>query len=277
MRTLLVSIALTLVSSIVAACMTGTAPQDSRPTSRPVESFDHAHAEWNAVLKEHVHGDRFDYAALKKDSATLDAYLTKLQGITLKELNSWNVDQRMAFWINAYNANVVKLVADNYPLDSIRDIGSVFSKVWNKEFIRMKALHPSGKDKKLSLDDIEHKILRPRFKDARVHAAVNCASNSCPPLRGEAFVAKRLDAQLDEQVRAWLADTSRNKLNVASGKLEISSIFKWFKEDFVRDGKSVTGWIAKYAGDEVATAITSGKKLKVSYLDYSWKLNAYVK
>ena len=279
MRTLLTSLALLLLSSFVLACASepsvieNTAQSDSRPTSKPTKAFDQDHAQWTAILKKHVHEDRFDYASVKKDQTALNEYLASLHAVTKAELESWNPKQRMAFWINTYNAHVVKLVSDNYPVDSIRDLGTLLNKVWNKRFIEMKALHPSGKDKNLSLDDVEHKILRPRFLDARVHAAVNCASDSCPPLRGEAFTAKKLDEQLDEQVRAWLADESRNRFNLAAGKLEISEIFKWFKEDFVRDGKSVTGWIAKYAPEAVATAIQSGAKLKVSYLDYSWKLN----
>lgn len=239
--------------------------------------FDHEHAQWTAILAKHVHGDLFDYAAVKKDPAALDAYLATLHSVTGEQLKSWDENQRMAFWINVYNAHAVKLVADNYPVKSIRDLGTLLNKVWDKRFIAMPGLHPSGKNKNLSLDDVEHKILRPRFEDARVHAAVNCASESCPPLRNEAFVGKRLDAQLDEQVRAWLADESRNQFDLAAGKLRVSEIFNWFKSDFVRDGGNVQGWIAKYAPEKVATAIQSGTKLKLSYLDYSWKLNDWKK
>lgn len=278
-------LAIGLLANLVSACASNRpadeAPpravleQDSRPTSRPAakESFDHEHQAWTAILAKHVYGDRFDYAAIKKDPAALDAYLATLHAVTPAQLNSWSDDQRMAFWINVYNAHVVKLVADGYPLKSIRDLGTVLNKVWNKRFIDMTALHPGGKKKKLSLDDVEHKILRPRFEDARVHAAVNCASESCPPLRAEAFVAKRLDEQLDEQVRLWLADETRNQFDLAGGKMRISEIFKWFKADFVRDGGSVAGWIGKYAPTAVAEKLKSGAKLKTSYLDYSWKLN----
>lgn len=279
MRILLTS--LILVSALAVACAAYQAQeeQDSRPTTRPVpvEEFDHEHAQWTAILKKHVHGDKFDYAAVQKDPAALNAYLSKLRGVTLAQLLGWNEKQRMAFWINTYNAHAVKLVSDNYPIESIRDLGTLLNKVWNKKFIEMDALHPSGKDQHLSLDDVEHKILRPRFEDARVHAAVNCASDSCPPLRAEAFIAKRLDEQLDAQVRAWIADESRNQFDLSEGKMRISEIFKWFKSDFVRDGESVEGWIAKYAPEKVASAIRNGADLDVSYLDYSWKLNAYFK
>ena len=279
MRKLLTVAALALFPGFVSACSSTPAlpEQSSRPTSRPAQDaaakFDHEHTQWTAILKKHVDGDRFDYAAIQKDPSALDAYIATLNAVTSQQLQSWTEDQRMAFWINVYNANTVKLVSGKYPLKSIRDLGTVLNKVWNKRFIDMPALNPSGKNKKLSLDDVEHKILRPRFEDARVHAAVNCASESCPPLRAEAFVAKRLDAQLDEQVRLWLADETRNQFDLAGGKMRVSEIFKWFKEDFVRDGQSVAGWIAEYAPDKVAEALKSGTKLKLGYLDYSWKLN----
>ena len=247
-------------------------PEEDEDPETPA-GFDHSHAVWTEVLAEHVQGDRFDYAALKKDPAKLTAYIETLRAVDAKTLASFTDDQRMAFWINVYNAHVVQLIVDNYPVKSIRDLGTLVNKVWNKRFIQMPALHPDGKNKNLSLDDVEHKILRPRFEDARVHAAVNCASISCPPLRNEAFVAARLDAQLDEQVRLWLQDTTRNRFDVAKGKLEVSKIFDSFKGDFVRESKTVQAWIAKYAPEDVAAFIESAKKVKVSYLDYSWKLN----
>ena len=167
----------------------------------------------------------------------------------------------------------MSLVASKYPLKSIRDIGNFFSPVWKKEFIPLKAFHPKGDDDKLSLDDVEHGILRPTFKDARVHAAVNCASIGCPPLRNEAFVADRLDAQLDEQARNWLADSARNRYDRSKSTIYVSEIFDWFGKDFVRDGGSIEAWIAKYAPEPEAAWIKSAKKVRRKYIDYSWKLN----
>ena len=134
----------------------------------------------------------------------------------------------------------------------------------------MRAHHPGGKDEDLSLNDIEHGILRKKFKDARVHAAINCASASCPPLRAEAFVADRLDAQLDEQMRAFVTDGSRNHLVREKNRLELSEIFQWFAEDFERDAGSVKDYLARFAAPEDADFI---RKAKVSYIDYDWDLN----
>ncbi len=240
------------------------------------EGFDHEHKLWNEVVAAHVQGDRFDYAALKKDRATLDLYLKQLAAVTPKELEGWTREQRYAFWINAYNANCIALVSSNYPLASIKDIGNWFSPVWDKRFIAMTALDPQGKGRKLSLTDIEHVILRPQFNDARVHAAINCASLSCPPLRNEAFVAERLEAQLDDSTRKWLADPSRNRFEPAKGRAQLSAIFDWFKGDFLREG-GVRAFVAKFGPAEHGDWLRSDAKLEISFLDYSWKLNDVVK
>lgn len=242
------------------------------PLPVPAE-FDHEHALWTRVLAAHVEGDRFDYAALAEDRADLDGYLARLHAVTPADLESWTREERYAFWINVYNAHAVQLIVDNYPVESIRDLGGkLFDRVWDQEFIPMSAHHPEGKDDPLSLDDVEHAILRPRFEDARVHVAVNCASVGCPPLRAEAFVAERLEAQLDDQARRFVADASRNRLDRAEGVLRLSAIFDWFEGDFVRDAGSVREWVARHAGEAEAAWIRSAKP-RVRHLDYSWDLN----
>lgn len=250
-------------------------PAAAAPAAEPavLGEFDHEHALWTKVLAAHVHGDRFDYAALKRDRADLDAYLARLHAVTPAELETWTREQRFAFWINVYNAHTIELIVDHYPVDSIEDIGGkLFGRVWDQEFIPMNAFHPGGEDDPLSLDDVEHGILRPRFEDARVHVAVNCASISCPPLRAEAFVAERLDEQLDDQARRFVADGRRNVIDRAKGELRLSSIFDWFGDDFERDAGSVRGWVARYASEADAAWIRSTEP-RIRFLDYSWKLN----
>lgn len=246
-------------------------PQEPAAQDKEV-AFDQEHTLLTEVLRKHVKGDAVDYKALKKDRAKLDAYIAGLEGVTPEQLAKWTREQRYAFWINVYNANVLKLIVEHYPVDSIKDIGSLLRRVWNREFIEMNAHHPAGKDDALSLDDVEHKILRPRFKDARVHAAVNCASVGCPPLRAEAFVAERLDEQLDGQTRAWLADTARNRFDEAQRTLHLSKIFDWFEVDFRRDAGSVQAWVARFA-PPAAKWVAGAEKPKLRYLDWSWKLN----
>ena len=250
-----------------------TAPQiEMQETQEDPVGFDQSHSLWNQVLKQHVKGTNFNYGALKKDPAKLQQYLTQLHTVTPKELKSWNRNQRYAFWINVYNAHTIQLIVENYPLKSIRKLDSGFglSSIFDKEFIEMQPHHPKGSEDKLSLNDVEHEILRERFKDARVHAAVNCASISCPPLLGEAFVALRLEAQLNSQMAAFINDASRNEFDAKRGKVKASSIFKWFSGDFERDAGSVTEYLARYASPENKVLL---KTAKLSYLDYDWDLN----
>jgi len=249
----------------------------SSPQSPETSDFDHDHAKWTEVLASNVDGDRFDYRAVRKDPAKLAAYVAELEAVTAEQLAEWSEKQRFAFWINAYNAYTIQLVTEKYPVKSIKDIGGLLSSVWDRHFIPLNALHPEGKSKKLSLNDIEHEILRPRFKDARVHAAINCASQGCPPLPSAAFTAKKLDEQLDAQVRAWLADGKRNNFDEAKKTLHLSKIFDWFKDDFVRDEKSVRAFVERYAPEEVRAWLSKADKVTIKHLDYSWKLNDVAK
>ena len=254
-----------------------TVSASARPvaaTPAPTPEFDQTHARWTRILAQHVQGDRIDYAAIKKDRGELDTYLKELTAIQPAELKKWTEKERYAYWINVYNAFTVSLVVENYPVDSIKDVGSLLSSVWKKRFIPLTAMDPDGKGQELSLDVVEHAILRERFKDARVHAAVNCASEGCPPLRNEAFTAKRIDAQLDEQVRAWLADSKRNRVRPQEQRGQRLSDLRLVQEsDFERDAGSVQKWIARYAPESEAGWIRAAKDLDIEHLDYSWELN----
>jgi hypothetical protein len=241
----------------------------------PRLEFDHAHARWTEVLAAHVHGEAVDYKSLKEERGALDAYLGSLESVQPEEFASWSRAQRFAFWIDAYNAYTMKRVVDAYPMASIQDLDDEKGKVWDQEFIPLGKLFPEAGEKKLSLNDVENKILRPKFKDARVHAAINCASRGCPPLSAKAFVAEKLDDQLDEQVARWLADPARNRFDEKTGKVVVSKIFDWFKDDFVRDAGSVQAWLAARAPEADRSWLASTKDLELEFQDYSWKLNDY--
>jgi len=235
------------------------------------QPFDHTHARWSAVLGRFLHGNRLDYEALGRERGELDLYLLELHAVTREDFATWTREQRFAFWIDAYNAFAVQLVLAHYPVASIRDIGTLLSPVWKKEFVPLGHLYGAGTTDLISLDTIEHKILRPEFEDARVHAAINCASESCPPLAPEAFRADALDAQLDARVLAWLSDTALNRFDAASRRADVSSIFEWFESDFARDAGSVQAWIAQH-GPESARWMAEGE-VDLHHLEYSWKLN----
>ena len=267
-------IPIALVGMCAIALAAGS-PSPAATASRSAE-FDHTHAGLTAVYDTALSGGLIDYAGLRAKPQQLDAYVAQLIATTPAQHAKWSRDQRFAFWINAYNAFTIQLVRDKGPVKSIKDLGGIFSSPWEKKFIPMPAFDPDGKNKKLTLDEIEHKLIRPVFQDARVHAAINCASMGCPPLRATAFQAEGLGDQLQDQVGVWLNDATRNQVAPAGGKLKISKIFDWFEKDFGKNDEAVVRWIADNVGDEsIARTLRAGaKSLKVRYLSYDWKLNA---
>ncbi len=235
-------------------------------------AFDSIHAPWTDILAKRVRGGDFDYAGLKKDRAPLDAYVAALEAVKPERFQALTKREQFAFWANAYNAFTVKRVLDGYPVQSIRDLGDDKTSVWDREFVPLGRLFPKLGKEKLTLNDVENKILRPEFKDARVHAAINCASKGCPALRAEAFTAAKLDAQLDEQVRAWLADGSRNRFDRAKSEIEISRVFEWFAEDFQKESGSVRAWIARFRPADKEW-LDAPAMVAVKYVEYDWALN----
>ena len=175
----------------------------SLPALAQTAAFDHGHAAWTALLKKHVvlldggKASQVRYAGMAADRASLKAYLAQLSAVSPAAFEAFSKPQQMAFLINAYNAFTVELILTRYPkLASIRDLGSLLQSPWKPQFVKLLGTQ-------MSLDNIEHDTLRARgrYDDPRIHFAVNCASVGCPMLREEAFVADRLDAQLDEQTR----------------------------------------------------------------------------
>ncbi|MFK7826231.1 MAG: DUF547 domain-containing protein [Oligoflexales bacterium] len=229
-------------------------------------AFDHKHQTWNLVLQNYVNSNSFvDYSGLKQDQDKLKNYLGQLESISKEEFNSWTSNERKAFLINAYNAFTIKLILDHYPINSIKDIGNIFTSPWKKKFFKLL----DGRIK--TLDQIEHDELRNMFEDYRIHAAVNCASNSCPPLRSKAFTAMDLDEQLDEQMQLWLADRSRNIFAPASNEIKLSMIFKWYRSDFETWGEGLNTVILRYGPPEAASLLANSANL--SHLSYDWQLN----
>jgi hypothetical protein len=260
------------------------------PLGATSAQFDHGYAAWTALLTKHVmvidggKASRVRYAGFARDRVQLNAYLDSLSKVTADEFNGWSKPQRMAFLINAYNAFTVELILSRYPdLKSIRDLASLpFTSPWKKKFFRFLG-------GEYYLDGIEHEMLRKRgaYDEPRVHYALNCASVGCPMLREEAYVAERLDAQLNEQAVRFLSDRSRNRYNARKGELEVSKIFDWFKEDWTSgyrgfDGKqapirSREQYFGRYAAllgetPEQQALIEAGK-VPIGFLEYDWALN----
>lgn len=243
------------------------------------ESF--KHDTWDTLTKENVvaidngASTAVDYGAMKKQRQVLKAYLKSLSAVSQNEFNAWSEDEQLAFLINAYNAWTVELILTEWPdLKSIKDLGSLFSSPWSKEFIPLLG-------KTISLDTLEHSWIRGkgRYEDPRIHFAVNCASIGCPALRADAFTGEKLQAQLEEQTKSFLADDSRNR--VTKDGVALSSIFKWYREDFEKGWHGynrLEDFILNYAdsmniSDSVRKKLKSGKA-DIDFLKYDWKLNS---
>lgn len=212
------------------------------------------HDAWDALTKKYVtSAGKVNYKGMKADLSKISNYLDQLKNLSPK--SDWSKNEKLAYWINLYNASTVYLIASNYPVKSIKDING--GKPWDKKFVK------SG-DKVYTLNQIENDIVRPRFKDPRIHAALNCAAISCPKILNGAFLPSKLDAQLNSRTKSWINNANSNKLTGST--IQVSTIFDWYAVDFKAAGGTI-GFINKYA----KTKVVSGAK--VSFLDYDWALN----
>jgi len=217
------------------------------------------HSLFSELLQSYVRDGLVNYQAMQADEPKLDRYLALLAGTNPDRLGR---DEQFAFYINAYNAYTIKLLLEHYPLTSIKDAGSLFKSPWKIAFVKI-----GGRT--MTLDDVEHKILRPRFQDARVHFAINCAAKDCPPLYPEAFEGARLNEQLNRNARAFLNNPQKNYLDGTT--LYVSRLFKWFGEDFNDDP---IAYVLTFAEGDFKTRLEAKKDtLKVKFLNYDWSLN----
>ena len=228
------------------------------------QPFDHAHPAWDALLRKHVvllddgKASQVNYHGMAKEHAALTEYLHALSRVGEREFEGWSRAEQVAFLINAYNAYTVEKILTRYPdIRSIWDFGKFFGNPFRDEFFSLLG-------RSMSLDGIEHGILRKRYREPRIHYAVNCASIGCPMLREEAYVAARLEAQLEEQAVRFLSDRTRNRFRDA--RLEVSKIFDWYKEDFEPRAE----YFARYAG---ILGMPQGASPRLAFLDYDWALN----
>ncbi|MDC0007299.1 DUF547 domain-containing protein [Winogradskyella sp.] len=213
------------------------------------EAFDHGL--FSTLLKKHVtDSGGVNYKGFKSESRALQNYIDLLKAYQPTE--DWDKNDKIAYWINAYNALTIDLIIRNYPTKSIKDIKDP----WDQRLWKFG-------NKWQNLNDIEHKILR-NMNEPRIHFAIVCASVSCPKLQNEAFTALNIEAQLVKATKEFLNDTSKNKLS--EDRIQLSKIFKWFKRDFENSG-SLIDFLNLY------TDIKISSKAKKSFMDYNWNLN----
>ena len=212
------------------------------------------HQIWSELLIKHVDGKgKVNYKGFLQDSTKLSAYLKLLSDNPPG--GNWTGADKLAYWINAYNAFTVKLIVDNYPLKSIRDISdglAMINSPWDIKFFKIG-------NTPFDLNTIEHEILRKQFNEPRIHFAINCASFSCPKLRDEAFTAQALEAQLEGQTAGFINNPDKNSINKKG--IRLSKIFNWFESDFTKK-TDILSFIQKYRP-------TLDKNSKVEYLDYN--------
>jgi hypothetical protein len=233
----------------------------------PVAAFDFS--DWDALIEKHVSLKKVDgvminavnYKNLKSDEK-FKKLVSRL--ISARENSLKTRDEKLVFWINTYNILAAKMVADRFPIKSIKDAGSFFSPVWKKP-----AGYVAGEER--TLNEIEHEILR-KMDEPRIHVAIVCASVSCPDLRLEAFKVGSLNEQLNDQMKLFLLSPEKGmRIDKKSNRVYLSSIFKWFKDDFESRG-GVLKFISKYVSPEAAKELTASR-IDVSYLDYNWGIN----
>jgi Protein of unknown function, DUF547 len=231
-------------------------------------SFDQSYPLWNAVLHRYVKDARVDYAGLSAHPQELNQFLDQVAAVPESDFKQWNQNQQLAFLINAYNAYTIKLILDHYPIASIKDIGHIWSGPWDQPVV-----HLFGKT--ITLNTIEQGMLRKNYTEPRIHFAIVCASIGCPPLRSEAYVANRLDEQLNEQARQFMANRSKNRVDAVDHAIYLSPIFKWYAEDFQKKAGGVLQFVQPYwpANERAEVEKLGQNNFEIRYTDYNWSLN----
>jgi len=267
----LITIAL-IITGVVAACNLNNLALSSLSTIKSITGnkvdlgkIDYSNStkvdnsDWNQLLSKYVmeNGD-VNYQGFLGERKLLDKYLVQISNNPPSKNAS--INEQMAYWINAYNAFTIKLIIDNLPLKSIKDIAGKIPMIdspWDIKFFSIGG-------EKFDLNTIEHEILRKNFNDPRIHFAINCASFSCPKLRNEAYESHKLNAQLEDQTSAFINNSEKNKFS--SDRISISKLFDWFKSDFSKSG-NIRDFISKYS------KVKLNPNSKITFLDYDWSLN----
>ncbi len=219
------------------------------PTNVPLKPN---HDKWDALLKKNVSSSgKVNYSGMKSNATELQAYVTYLESFATRD--NWTKNEKLAFWINLYNAATVRLIVQNYPITSITKLSG--GKPWDQNIVKIGT-------KNYTLNDIENKIIRPKFKDARIHFAVNCAAKSCPPIMNRAFTASSLNRQLEKQTSAFINGFENS---ITADKVEISKIFDWYKVDFEKG--DVIAFLNKYSNTPI------NNNAEVTFKEYNWDLN----
>ncbi len=243
--------------------------------------------DYGAVLTTYVNQQGMvNYRGLKANPQRLNSFLTTLADLPQETYQKWDDQEKIAWWINAYNVLTLKAIIDHYPIRASFFKGFVYPRnsirqipgVWDT--LRFPVM-----GEKMTLDEIEHSVLRQKFNEPRIHLALVCAAMGCPPLRTEPYEGAKLDRQLNDQARIFLADPKKFRLDRGQGKVYLSSIFKWFGGDFVKnygtdkaftgfsqEERAVLNFVSRYLASSDRDYLLKGS-YTITYLDYDWSLN----
>ncbi|MCG5060860.1 MAG: DUF547 domain-containing protein [Limnoraphis sp. WC205] len=265
---------------LISSCATETTPlnlnsensTESNVTLAATEPF--SYQNYQQILSTYVdENGNVNYKALKENRQNLDKFNASLATLSPQSFENWTEKEKIAFWINAYNSLTLLAIIENYPTKSIRDIPGVWTKL---------QFNVMGKE--VTLDEIEHKILRVQFNEPRIHMGLVCASIGCPLLLQEPYTGDKLDEQLDEQTRKFIALNQNLKIDKQNNLVYLSSIFKWFGEDFIPSfnaqekfmgsdkERAVLNFLSQYLNESEQKYLINGK-YQIKYLDYDWSLN----
>jgi hypothetical protein len=227
-------------------------------------SFDHNHKDYDQLLQSNVKNGLLNYKAIKERPKGLHSYLDSLAKVEESTFNKWSEKERLTYLINLYNAATIKLIVDNYPIKSIRDINKEGQGPWKLEVVHLFR-------KKITLDHLEHEIIRKNYNEPRIHFALVCAAIGCPKLPSQSFMSSKLEEQLASRTRLYLLDKDINFIDENNKTIYLSSIFTWFAEDFNKTHGSILEFVKEYLPAEEANKVNSDYSLK--FTEYDWTLN----
>lgn len=235
------------------------------PVFLRADEFDPSHRLYSHVLATRVKNGTVDYRGLQSDPGELHSYLDQLASVSEDRFRKWTRAEQQAFLINLYNAATLRLIIDHYPVRSIKDIGGFLKGPWDQPVVRLFG-------RAVTLNHIEHGILRKEYGEPRVHFALVCAAKGCPPLRGVPYLAEKLEDQLEDQGRIFLKNRRKNYVDPKSRTVFLSPIFDWFEDDFTEKSGAVLAFVQPYfPKDDGRELLTRPHKIKYTY--YDWTLN----
>jgi hypothetical protein len=240
------------------ACGAGQSPPAPQPTFSTAP-FDLSHAALDAILSARVDAGRVDYAGLTENRGALDAYLAAVAAVDQSAFDDWSQVDRLAFLINAYNAHTLQLVLDHWPVASIRDTDAQ-GNPWDHFTFPLLG-------REVTLNEIEHELIRPVFHEPRIHFALVCAAVSCPPLQPRAWVGETLDTDLEAATHAFLTDPGVNDLSDPAHP-RLSSLFDWYGDDFVEAEGSIAAFVSRHSG------VAIPDNAEIDFLVYDWNINS---